>query len=82
MIFTSFVTISVAIILPLTENCDILPTNVEYPYIDVYKSPVYEVLYVHHVSLNCILEKCVYICENTYDFTLVYNAVVQAKLNL
>lgn len=36
--------------MPLTENFDILPTNVEYPHFDVYKSPAYETLYIHHVS--------------------------------
>lgn len=36
--------------MPLTENFDILPTNVEYPFLNVYKTPAYEAVYIHHVS--------------------------------
>lgn len=36
--------------MPLTENFEILPTNVEYPFFSVYKSPAYETVYIHHVS--------------------------------
>lgn len=36
--------------MPLTENFDILPTNVEYPFFNVYQTPAYEAVYVHHVS--------------------------------
>ncbi|XP_026325985.1 odorant receptor 2a-like [Hyposmocoma kahamanoa] len=51
--------VSVGIIMPLTENFDILPTNVEYPYLDVYKSPAYEIIYVHHIyykPATCIID--------------------------
>lgn len=44
-----FFLITVAIIMPITENFDILPTNVEYPYFDVYKSPIYGLIFLHHV---------------------------------
>ncbi|KAL0821071.1 hypothetical protein ABMA28_005703 [Loxostege sticticalis] len=51
--------VSVGIIMPLTENFDILPTNVEYPHFDVYKSPAYETLYIHHIyykPATCIID--------------------------
>ncbi|KAF9422446.1 hypothetical protein HW555_001844 [Spodoptera exigua] len=41
--------VSVGIIMPLTENFDILPTNVEYPFFNVYQTPAYEAVYIHHV---------------------------------
>ncbi|KAL4704473.1 hypothetical protein ACJJTC_019572, partial [Scirpophaga incertulas] len=43
------VAITVAIVMPLNENLEILPTNVDYPYIDVYATPIYQALYIHHV---------------------------------
>ncbi|XP_053611298.1 odorant receptor 46a isoform X2 [Plodia interpunctella] len=49
----------VGIIMPLTEKFTILPTNVEYPFFDVYKSPAYETLYVHHIyykPATCIID--------------------------
>ncbi|XP_039758528.1 odorant receptor 46a-like [Pararge aegeria] len=51
--------VSVAIILPLTENFNILPTNVEYPYFDVNKTPVYAITYMHHIyykPATCIID--------------------------
>ncbi|KAJ8718452.1 hypothetical protein PYW08_002689 [Mythimna loreyi] len=51
--------VSVGIIMPLTENFDILPTNVEYPYFNVYKSPAYEAVYIHHIyykPATCIID--------------------------
>ncbi|CAG9098948.1 unnamed protein product [Plutella xylostella] len=51
--------VSVGIIMPLTENFEILPTNVEYPYIDVYRSPIYWIMYLHHVYYKpavCIID--------------------------
>ncbi|XP_034833179.1 odorant receptor 46a-like [Maniola hyperantus] len=51
--------VSVAIFLPLTENFDILPTNVEYPYFDVNKSPMYTIIYLHHIyykPATCIID--------------------------
>ncbi|XP_045501109.1 odorant receptor 2a-like [Colias croceus] len=51
--------VSVAIIMPFTENFDILPTNVEYPYIDATKPPAYVLLYIHHVyykPATCIID--------------------------
>ncbi|XP_059055539.1 odorant receptor 46a-like [Achroia grisella] len=51
--------VSVGIIMPITENFDILPTNVEYPYFNVYTSPAYQILYVHHIyykPATCIID--------------------------
>ncbi|XP_052742622.1 odorant receptor 46a-like [Bicyclus anynana] len=51
--------VSVAIILPLTENFVILPTNVEYPYFDVNKSSVYAIIYLHQIyykPATCIID--------------------------
>ncbi|CAH2087091.1 unnamed protein product [Euphydryas editha] len=51
--------VSVGIIMPLTENFEILPTNVEYPYFDVYKSPMYGIIYLHHIyykPATCIID--------------------------
>nr|AII01085.1 odorant receptor [Dendrolimus kikuchii] len=51
--------VSVGIIMPLTENFEILPTNVEYPNLDVYKSPAYETVYIHHIyykPATCIID--------------------------
>ncbi|XP_049872165.1 odorant receptor 46a-like [Pectinophora gossypiella] len=51
--------VSVGIIMPLTENFEVLPTNVEYPFFDVYKSPAYEIIYIHHVyykPATCIID--------------------------
>nr|UVB79117.1 odorant receptor 19 [Heortia vitessoides] len=51
--------VSVGIIMPMTENFHILPTNVEYPYFDVYKSPAYQTLYIHHIyykPATCIID--------------------------
>ncbi|XP_032514777.1 odorant receptor 46a-like [Danaus plexippus] len=51
--------VSVAIILPITEDFEILPTNVEYPYFDVYKPPLYVIAYVHHIyykPATCIID--------------------------
>ncbi|RVE54306.1 hypothetical protein evm_001133 [Chilo suppressalis] len=51
--------VSVGIIMPLTENFDILPTNVEYPFFDVYQSPAYGILYFHHAyykPATCIID--------------------------
>ncbi|KAM3965527.1 olfactory receptor 44 [Aphomia sociella] len=51
--------VSVGIIMPLTENFDILPTNVEYPYFNVYTSPAYGILYIHHIyykPATCIID--------------------------
>ncbi|XP_012548737.1 olfactory receptor 44 isoform X1 [Bombyx mori] len=63
-VMTSYATmcvgaVSVGIILPLTENFDILPTNVEYPFFDVYKNPTYAYLYLHHIyykPATCIID--------------------------
>ncbi|XP_075979475.1 odorant receptor 2a-like [Anticarsia gemmatalis] len=51
--------VSVGIIMPLTENFDILPTNVEYPNFDVYKTPAYVAVYIHHIyykPATCIID--------------------------
>ncbi|XP_068622837.1 odorant receptor 46a-like [Battus philenor] len=51
--------VSVGILLPLTENFVILPTNVEYPFVDVYKSPAYGLIYLHHIyykPATCIID--------------------------
>nr|WCC57530.1 odorant receptor 13 [Papilio memnon] len=51
--------VSVGILMPITENFVILPTNVEYPYIDVYKSPTYYFIYFHHIyykPATCIID--------------------------
>nr|WCC57413.1 odorant receptor 13 [Papilio glaucus] len=51
--------VSVGILMPITENFIILPTNVEYPYIDVYKSPTYYFIYLHHIyykPATCIID--------------------------
>ncbi|XP_026741300.1 odorant receptor 46a-like [Trichoplusia ni] len=51
--------VSVGIIMPLTENFDILPTNVEYPFLNVYKTPAYEAVYIHHIyykPATCIID--------------------------
>nr|WCC57470.1 odorant receptor 13 [Papilio machaon] len=51
--------VSVGILMPITENFIILPTNVEYPYIDVYKSPTYYFIYIHHIyykPATCIID--------------------------
>ncbi|CAK1581096.1 unnamed protein product [Parnassius mnemosyne] len=51
--------VTVAILMPLTENFEILPTNVEYPYINVYTSPAYSIIYLHHVyykPATCIID--------------------------
>ncbi|XP_041980585.1 odorant receptor 46a-like [Aricia agestis] len=51
--------VSVGIIMPLTENLDILPTNVEYTSFDVYKAPAYGIIYLHHIyykPATCIID--------------------------
>uniref|UniRef100_A0A0K8TU60 Odorant receptor n=1 Tax=Epiphyas postvittana TaxID=65032 RepID=A0A0K8TU60_EPIPO len=51
--------VSVAIIMPLAEDFEVLPTNVEYPYFDVYKSPAYGIIYIHHIyykPATCIID--------------------------
>nr|AQQ73520.1 olfactory receptor 44 [Heliconius melpomene rosina] len=51
--------VMVAIIMPLTENFDILPTNVDYPYFDVYNSPIYGIIFLHHIyykPATCIID--------------------------
>nr|QMS80346.1 odorant receptor [Histia rhodope] len=51
--------VSVGIVMPLTENFDVLPTNVEYDQFDVYKSPAYGILYSHHIyykPATCIID--------------------------
>uniref|UniRef100_A0A2A4JRD2 Odorant receptor n=1 Tax=Heliothis virescens TaxID=7102 RepID=A0A2A4JRD2_HELVI len=51
--------VSVGIIMPLTENFDILPTNVEYPFFNVYRTPAYEAVYIHHIyykPATCIID--------------------------
>lgn len=49
--------------MPLTENFDILPTNVEYPNFDVYKTPAYAAIYIHHV--------CVYLLKYEVKICLI-----------
>nr|QZH55104.1 odorant receptor 8 [Achelura yunnanensis] len=51
--------VSVGIVMPLTENFEILPTNVEYHQFNVYKSPAYGILYSHHIyykPATCIID--------------------------
>ncbi|KAJ2949692.1 hypothetical protein O0L34_g15623 [Tuta absoluta] len=51
--------VSVGIIMPITENFEVLPTNVEYPFFSVYNSPTYEIIYAHHVyykPATCIID--------------------------
>ncbi|XP_046966711.1 odorant receptor 46a-like [Vanessa cardui] len=51
--------VSVGIVTPFTENFEILPTNVEYPFVDVYKSPMYGIIYLHHIyykPATCIID--------------------------
>nr|AST36273.1 putative odorant receptor OR44 [Hedya nubiferana] len=51
--------VSVGILMPLAEQFEVLPTNVEYPYFDVYKSPAYEIIYIHHIyykPATCIID--------------------------
>nr|QLI62091.1 odorant receptor 48 [Streltzoviella insularis] len=51
--------VSVGCIIPISENFQVLPTNVEYPFFDVYKSPVYETMYIHHIyykPATCIID--------------------------
>ncbi|XP_047506226.1 odorant receptor 46a-like [Pieris napi] len=63
-VMTSYATmcvgaVSVAMIMPLAENFEILPTNVEYTYINVHKVPAYPILYLHHVyykPATCIID--------------------------
>nr|WCC57347.1 odorant receptor 13 [Papilio dardanus] len=46
--------VSVGILMPITENFIILPTNVEYPCIDVYKTPTYYFIYLHHGQIEIL----------------------------
>ncbi|XP_063383326.1 odorant receptor 46a-like [Cydia fagiglandana] len=51
--------VSVGILMPLAEQFEVLPTNVEYPYFDVYKSPAYGIIYIHHIyykPATCIID--------------------------
>ncbi|XP_072938132.1 odorant receptor 10-like [Epargyreus clarus] len=51
--------VSVGIVMPLTENFDVLPTNVEYPFFDAYQSPAYVIIYLHHIyykPATCIID--------------------------
>ncbi|XP_047995965.1 odorant receptor 46a-like [Leguminivora glycinivorella] len=51
--------VSVGILMPLAEHFEVLPTNVEYPYFDVYKSPAYGIIYIHHIyykPATCIID--------------------------
>ncbi|VVC95241.1 unnamed protein product [Leptidea sinapis] len=49
----------VAILAPFTENFDVLPTNVAYPFVDINSPSTYVILYVHHVyykPATCIID--------------------------
>nr|CUQ99409.1 Olfactory receptor 27 [Manduca sexta] len=51
--------VSVGIVMPLTENFNILPTNVEYPHFNVYNSSTYVAIYLHHIyykPATCIID--------------------------
>nr|WEG72105.1 odorant-receptor-5 [Grapholita molesta] len=51
--------VSVGILMPLAEQFEVLPTNVEYPYFDVYKWPAYGIIYIHHIyykPATCIID--------------------------